>query len=386
MSATDDERFMGRAIELALRAWGKTHPNPMVGSVLEEGGAVASEAFHERDGGPHAERLVLASLMHNPQPGATLYVTLEPCSTPGRTGACTDAIIAAGVRRVVVGATDPNPEHAGRGFGVLRAAGIEVVTGVLEAECADMNLIFNHWITRKEPLLAGKIAATIDGRIATRTGDSKWITGEAARGDVHRWRRLFPAIAVGAGTVLTDNPRLTARTEGEPEACPVRFVFDGRMRTVSSGTLPGVYSDEFAARTIVVTTQHGGEGYVRKLRALGVGVWVFESASGRVPLELFRARCAAERITGVLFEGGPQLLSRAVSERQLDYLLAYQAPVVFGDERARSVLGGLRTETVAQALRLAEVRRRTLGDDSLVRGRVVYPERLQIDETLFSLG
>jgi diaminohydroxyphosphoribosylaminopyrimidine deaminase/5-amino-6-(5-phosphoribosylamino)uracil reductase len=249
-----------------------------------------------------------------------------------------------------------------------------------------MNLIFNHWIARKEPLIAGKIAATLDGKIATRTGDSKWITGEAARGDVHRWRRLFPAIAVGAGTVLTDNPRLTARVDGQPEACPVRFVFDGRMRTVSSGTMPGVYCDEFAARTVVVTTQHGGEGYVRKLRAMGVGVWVFDSASGRVPLEQFRARCALERISGVLFEGGPQLLSRAVTERQLDYLLAYQAPVIFGDERAKSVLSGMRTETMAQALRLSDVRRMALGDDSLVRGRVVYPERIQIDETLFSLG
>jgi diaminohydroxyphosphoribosylaminopyrimidine deaminase/5-amino-6-(5-phosphoribosylamino)uracil reductase len=135
-----------------------------------------------------------------------------------------------------------------------------------------------------------------------------------------------------------------------------------------------------------VTTQHGGEGYVRKLRALGVGVWVFDSETGRVPLARFRARCAAMKIAGVLFEGGPQLLSRAVSERQLDYLFAYQAPVVFGDERAKSVLGGLRTETVAQALRLEGVRRSTLGDDSLVRGRIVYPERLQIDEALFSLG
>jgi diaminohydroxyphosphoribosylaminopyrimidine deaminase / 5-amino-6-(5-phosphoribosylamino)uracil reductase len=386
MSATDDERFMRRAIELALKGWGNTHPNPMVGAVLAEAGAVTSEAFHERDGGPHAERLVLAALMRNPQPGATLYVTLEPCSTQGRTGACTDAIIAAGVKRVVAGATDPNPEHAGRGFEILRRAGVEVVTGVLGDECADMNLIFNHWIARKEPLLAGKIAATLDGRIATRSGVSKWITGEAARGDVHRWRRLFPAIAVGAGTVLTDNPRLTARVEGQPEACPVRFVFDGRMRTVSSSAVPGVYSDEFAAHTVVVTTQHGGVGYVRKLQAMGVGVWVFESASGRVPLAQFRARCALERISGVLFEGGPQLLSRAVTERQLDYLLAYQAPVILGDERAKSVLSGLRTETVAQALRLADVRRGTLGDDSLVRGRLVYPERIQIDEALYSLG
>lgn len=377
---------MRRAIELALRGWGRTQPNPMVGSVLAEEGVVASEAFHERDGGPHAERLVLASLVRNPRPDATLYVTLEPCSTQGRTGACTDAIIAAGIRRVVVGATDPNSDHAGRGYEVLRRAGVEVVTGVLEAECSDLNLIFNHWIARKEPLLAAKIAATLDGAIATRTGDSKWITGEAARDDVHRWRRLFPAIAVGAGTVLADNPVLTARVRGQPEWCPVRFVFDGRMRTVSAGTLPGVYSDGHAGRTVVVTTQHGGVGYVRKLGALGVGVWVFESASGRVPLAQFRARCAAEGISGVLFEGGAQLLSRVVTERQLDYLLAYQAPVIFGDGRARSVLVGLRTETVAQALRLSDVRRATLGDDSLVRGRVVYPERIHIDETLFSLG
>jgi diaminohydroxyphosphoribosylaminopyrimidine deaminase / 5-amino-6-(5-phosphoribosylamino)uracil reductase len=386
MSAADDERFMRRAIELALRGWGSTHPNPMVGCVLVEGGKVASEGFHEKDGGPHAERVALASLMRNPRAGAALYVTLEPCSTQGRTGACTEAIIAAGIKRVVAGATDPNPDHAGRGFEILREAGVEVVAGVLGAECADMNLIYNHWASRKEPLLAGKIAATLDGRTATRTGDSKWITGEAARGDVHRWRRLFPAIAVGAGTVMTDNPRLTARAEGTPEACPVRFVFDGRMRSVASGTLPGVYSDEFAARTVVVTTQHAGVGYVRKLREMGVGVWVFESPSGRVPLAQFRAKCAVERITGVLFEGGAQLLSRAVIERQLDYLLAYQAPIILADERAKSVIGGLRTEGLAQAIRLADVRRLTLGDDSLVRGRVVYPDKVQIDETLFSLG
>ncbi len=386
MSAADDQLFMARALALALRAWGDTHPNPMVGAVLVEDGAVAAEAFHERDGGPHAERAALASLMRNPRPGATLYVTLEPCSTEGRTGACTGAILAAGIKRVVVGATDPNPAHAGRGFEILRAAGVEVVTGVLGAECADINLIFNHWIARREPLLAGKIAATLDGRIATRTGESRWITGGAARADVHRWRRLFPAIAVGAGTVLADNPRLTARVEGAAEHCPVRFVFDGHMRSVGAGTMPGLYTDEFAARTVVVTTQHGGAGYVRKLREMGVGVWVFESAGGRVPLAQFRARCGAEGIAGVLFEGGAQLLSRAAAERQLDYLFAYQAPVLFADERAKPALGGMRTEKLTQALRLSEVRRLTLGDDALVRGRVAYPERIQIDETLFSLG
>jgi diaminohydroxyphosphoribosylaminopyrimidine deaminase/5-amino-6-(5-phosphoribosylamino)uracil reductase len=386
MSEADPEHFMRRAISLALRGWGNTHPNPMVGALLVEEGNVTAEGFHERDGGPHAERIVLSSLMRNPRAGATLYVTMEPCSTPGRTGACTEAIIAAGIRRVVVGATDPNPEHSGRGFEVLRSAGVEVVSGVLGADCADINLIFNHWITRGEPLLAGKIAATLDGRIATRTGESKWITGEAARANVHGWRKLFPAIAVGAGTVKADNPTLTSRRHGEPVVCPVRFVFDGHLSTVVDGNMPRVYSDEFAGRTIVVSTQHAGQGYVRKLREMGVGVWIFDSASGRVPLAPFRARCAAEGIVGVLFEGGAQLLSGALIERQLDYLLAYHAPVLFADDRAKSVLGGMRTESLSQAIRLAQVRRLTLGDDSLVRGRVVYPEKIQTDETVFSLG
>ncbi len=386
MSAAEHEPLMRRAIALALRAWGATHPNPMVGCVLVEDGEVTAEGFHARDGDPHAERVALASLMRNPGPGAALYVTMEPCSTPGRTGACTDAIIAAGITRVVAGTVDPNPAHAGRGFDVLRRAGVEVVAGVLEDECRDLNLIFNHWITSRGPLLAGKLAATLDGRIATRAGESKWITGEVARADVHRWRRLFPAIAVGAGTVMADNPSLTARVDGAPPLCPVRFVFDGRLRSVDERNMPRVYTDEFSARTIVVTTEHGGLGYVRKLRERGVGVWIFPSGTGRVPFAQFRARCAGEGICGVLFEGGAQLLSRALIERELDYLLMYHAPVIFADERAKSVLSGLRAEHLGQAIRLEDIRRHALGDDSLVRGRVAYPERVQIDETLFSLG
>ena len=386
MSAAEHERHMARALELAQKAWGATHPNPMVGCVLVEDGRVSAEGFHDEDGGPHAERVALASLMRNPVAGATLYVTLEPCSTEGRTGACTDAILAAGIRRVVVGATDPNPAHAGRGFEVLRKAGVEVITGVLGAECADLNLIYNHGVTGAGPLVAAKVATTIDGRIATRTGLSQWITGEAARADVHRWRRLFPAIGVWAGTVMTDNPRLTARVAGEPEWCPIRFVFDGRLRSVLDHRLPTVYSDEFAARTIVVTTQHAGLGYVRKLRSLGVAVWVFESPSGRVPLAQFRARCAEEKVGGVLLEGGAQLLSRALIERQVDYFFAYQAPLLFADEKAKPALSGLRTEKLAQAVRLSEIRRSALGDDCLLRGTVVYPEKFQVDETLFSLG
>ncbi|HEY1765241.1 MAG TPA: dihydrofolate reductase family protein, partial [Opitutaceae bacterium] len=290
------------------------------------------------------------------------------------------------LRHVVVGATDPNPAHAGNGLRVLEAAGVSVVRGVLSDACADLNLLFNHWITRGEPLLAGKLASTLDGRIASRSGESRWITGEEARADVHRWRRLFPAIAVGAGTLATDDPSLTARGGGLPDECPIRFVFDGRLSTVIDRRMPKVYLDAHADRTIVVTTAHAGEGYVRKLRALGVGVWVFPSPSGRVSLAAFRTRCAGEGIVGVLVEGGSELMSRGLIERQIDYLMVYQAPFFLGDERAKPVLSGLRSDSLAQSIRLGEIRRATLGADTLVRGRVLYPERIQVDETLFSLG
>jgi len=385
-SPENHERFMRQALDLARSVWGNTHPNPMVGALIVEDDHVVAKGATAPDGGPHAERLALLARGKPPRPGATMYVTLEPCSTQGRTGACTDAIIASGIKRVVVGATDPNPEHAGRGFEVLRAAGVEVTTGVLAAECTDLNLIFNHWITQDAPLIAAKSAITLDGRMACRTGESKWITGEIARADVHRWRRLFPAIAVGAGTVMKDNPRLTARRAGEPEWSPIRFVFDGLLRTVVDKQLPGVYTDEFHDRTIVVTTPHGGLGYVRKLRELGVQVWVIPSPTQRVPFADFKKKCAEERISGVIFEGGAQLVSQILQDRQLDYLFVYRAPLLFADDRAKPMFNGIRTERPANAVRLADVQHETFGDDMLTRGRIVYPEKLFVDETTFSLG
>lgn len=377
---------MRRALELAHSVWGATHPNPMVGAVIVEDGHVVAEGATAPDGGPHAERLALLARGKPPRPGAVLYVTLEPCCTHGRTGACTDAIIASGIKHVVVGATDPNPAHAGKGFDVLRAAGIEVTTGVLAQECTDLNLIFNHWIVKNTPLIASKSAITLDGRMACRTGESKWITGELARADTHRWRRLFPAIAVGAGTVLKDNPQLTARIPGAEEWCPIRFVFDGLLRTVLDRQLPGVYTDKFHERTVVVTTQHGGMGYVRKLQSMGVQVWVLSSPTQRVSLAEFRKKCVEERIAGVMFEGGARLVSQILQDRQLDYLFVYRAPILLADDRARPMFQGLRTERLANAIRLTDVKSETYGEDVLTRGRVAYPEKLFIDETTFSLG
>jgi diaminohydroxyphosphoribosylaminopyrimidine deaminase/5-amino-6-(5-phosphoribosylamino)uracil reductase len=385
-SHAQHEPFMRRALELARKAWGRTHPNPMVGALIVEDGEIVAEGFHARDGEAHAERVALDTLGRKPKPGATLYVTLEPCSTHGRTGACCDAIREAGLTRVVAGATDPNPAHAGRGFDRLREVGIKVITGVLERDCAGLNLIFNHVMCAGGgPLIAAKSAMTLDGKIATRAAESKWITGPPARADVMRWRRLFPAIAIGAGTLLADNPRLTSRIEGEAEWCPWRIVFDGLLRTVMPRNLPSLYTDEFRDRTIVVTTPHGGLGYMRKLREMGVRVWCMESPTQRNSLGGFRKKCAEEKITGVFVEGGAQLISEFLQERQIDYLFAYTAPMLFADGRGKSAYSGLRTEHLTQAVRLADVRHESLGDDFLVRGRVVYPEKLQVDETVFGL-
>jgi len=385
-NAEQNETFMRRALVLARLGWGETHPNPMVGALIVEDGHIVAEGYHAKDGAAHAEKAALAKLGRPPREGATLYVTLEPCSTEGRTGACTGLIAGAGIKRVVAGATDPNPAHAGKGFDVLRAAGIEVTTGVLERDCTDLNLVFNHWMTHGTPLVAAKSAVTLDGRIATRSGDSRWITGEEARADVMRWRRLFPSIAVGAGTVMADNPRLTARLPGVAEWCPLRFVFDGLLRSVADKAMPGVYTDEFRDRTIVVTTPHGGMGYVRKLRELGVQVWILPSGTQRVPMGEFRKRCAQEKISGVYFEGGAQLVSQILQDRQIDYLFVYRAPVLFADDRSKPVLSGLRTEKLANAIRLGDVRQEIFGEDTLTRGRVVYPGHMAIDETTFSLG
>jgi diaminohydroxyphosphoribosylaminopyrimidine deaminase/5-amino-6-(5-phosphoribosylamino)uracil reductase len=201
-----------------------------------------------------------------------------------------------------------------------------------------------------------------------------------------RWRRLFPAIAVGAGTVMKDNPKLTARMAGQEEWCPVRFVFDGLLRSVAESVLPQVYTDAFRERTIVVTTPHGGLGYVRKLRDQGVQVWVLPSPLQRVSFADFRTKCVEEKISGVYFEGGAHLVSELVAMRELDYMFIYRAPVLLADEKARSGWLGLRGEKLDQGIRLSDVRHAQFGDDQLMRGHVVYPPKLHIDEAVFSLG
>lgn len=368
MGTDKDHEWMGRALELARRAWGRTHPNPMVGALIVEDGVVVAEGWHAKDGGPHAEREALAKLGRAPKAGATMVVTLEPCSTSGRTGACCDAIKAAGgIARVVIGATDPNPAHAGRGVEVLRAAGIDVVAGVRAAECAELNLIFNHWITRGRPLIAGKIATTRDGFSRPPAGTERWITGMVARENVHHWRRLFPAIAVGAGTVRADNPALTRRWReadgAEREDCGWRFVFDATLATAAGAETewPRVYADRWKERTIVVTSAAADPATHTRLGAAGVRVWTQETTRGAAGWAEFARRCAAERISGVYVEGGAELLSDAAKAGVLDYGFWYRAPTDGSAGWGGEVDWRFAADAVTEEL----------GVDTLKRGRIL---------------
>lgn len=366
-SQAKDELFMRRALELAQQAWGHTHPNPMVGAVIVEAGEVVAEGWHLAAGQDHAEVAALKALGRKPAAGASIYVTLEPCSTCGRTGACTNALIEAGFTRVVIGTKDPNPEHAGRGLEILRGAGIEVVEGVIADECADLNLIFNHWITQKSPFIAAKLAITLDGKFAAASGHSRWVTGEAARADVMRWRRYFPAIAVAANTVLKDNPSLTSRM-GAEICCPQRFVFDRTLKTFESETLPQIYTDAYAAHTTVLCADTASDRLRAKAEDLNIILWQLPEAQGHLDWQAFRARCTEAEICGVYVEVGPRLATEVIEGALADYLFVYQAPKLLSDASAPSI-GSLRnSQSMSDVFALRDPRQANFEGDRLIRG------------------
>ena len=360
---------MRRALELARQAWGRTHPNPMVGALIVEDGAVVAEGWHRMAGGPHAEIEAIRALGRAPAENAVMYVTLEPCSTCGRTGACTEAIVAAGIRRVVVGAVDPNPDHAGQGLDWLRAQGVEVTVGVLANECVDLNLIFNHWIIHKTPFVAAKMATTLDGKFAAASGHSKWVTGALARADVMRWRRYFPAIAVGANTVMCDDPSLTSRIDGETW-CPVRFVLDRALRTAEWEPVPKLYVDAHKHNTIVLCAPSAHSAMRRKLESFGVAVWEIPERNAHFDWSAFRQRCADAGITGVYIESGPSLATGLLEGRHVDYVFMYQAPKFLGDSASLGIGSSRDTQSMEDAIHLTEIRHAFLGDDILIRGRL----------------
>ena len=367
---------MREAIAEARLAMGLTHPNPAVGAVVFHRGEIVARGRTQAAGKDHAEIVALrefAATGLKPDGSTVLTVTMEPCSTVGRTGACTAAIIKSGIQNVVVGAIDPNPVHAGRGIDLLKAGGLEVVAGVMSDECADLNLIFNWQMEHQSPFFAAKVATTLDGRIATRGGLSKWITGEESRQDVHLLRRYYPAIAVGAGTVIADNPSLTVRIDGAPEACPVRFIFDRHLVTFRDLN-PQVYSDIWREKTIVVTSQlHAAE--VQKLQDLrSLTFWMLPDSEEDNGLGEFTRRCIDRKIHGVLLEGGAQLLSSFLRNQMIHYLYSYRAPKLLADTTGLAPFTGQEPVTMQETIRLEKVKHAFFGDDQLMRGFVVYPD------------
>jgi diaminohydroxyphosphoribosylaminopyrimidine deaminase/5-amino-6-(5-phosphoribosylamino)uracil reductase len=324
---------MQEAIALARLGLGFTRPNPPVGAVVVKRGRIIGQGHHRMAGGPHAEVEALAEAGAR-SPGSTLYVTLEPCSTQGRTPPCTRAIMAAGITRVVTGSRDPNPKHAGRGLKILRQAGISVVTGVCQAETDRLMAPFDKWITMGQPFLTLKMAATLDGRIADSQGRSQWITGTAAREHVQMLRRHADAVMVGSGTALTDNPSLLCRQPDAPTG--MRIIVDSRGRLPLDAQ---VLTDGRQARTIVATTGRCPRRKIAALRATGARVWTVPETRGHVSLPQLMRRLGKAGLLHVLCEGGGGLAEALLRSGLVDECLWFIAPKLLGG-KAVPVLGG----------------------------------------------
>ncbi len=362
-SAADHE-FMARALQLARRGLNTTTPNPRVGSVIVKDGAVIGEGWHEKAGEPHAEAIALGKVgtgntAHGPR-GATVYVTLEPCSHYGRTPPCADALIAAGVARVVIAMKDPNPQVAGNGMARLAAAGIDVASGLMEAEATDLNIGFVARMTRGRPWLRLKVASSIDGKTALNNGKSQWITGPDARRDVHAWRARSCAMLTGIGTVRDDNPRLTVRDVAAMRQ-PLRVVVDSRLEiALDAAILAG-------GNTLVACAVEQPEKAAR-LRDLGADVVVLPNASGKVDLPALLQELGRRGINEVMAEAGFRLNGSLLREGCVDELLIYQAPLLLGDA-ARGMFDLAELAELAGAQRLSIIERRVVGTDFLLRAR-----------------
>jgi diaminohydroxyphosphoribosylaminopyrimidine deaminase/5-amino-6-(5-phosphoribosylamino)uracil reductase len=348
----------------------------MVGAVLVKAGRVISEGWHHGAGKPHAEIEALeAARVHGISiRGAELFVTLEPCPTYGRTPPCTKAIIRSGIKRVIVGATDPNPLHFGKGLAQLRAAGIHVVTGVLEDECIRLNEAFNHWIVHRTPFVTVKAAMTLDGKIATAAGESKWITGPKARAFGMKLRQGADAVVIGVGTVLADDPRLTVRFAQGRVAVrqPRRIVLD------STGRIPltaHVLTDEHAELTTVVMSESASEKRVnelaRRVRVMQVpGLNNNKGGPVRLDLSSLLRQLGNEEVTNLLVEGGGEANASFLFSGLTHRVAFFYAPMVLGGKNARRSVGGNGADSLCAALRLSEVMWRKVGPDLLLLARV----------------
>lgn len=357
-----DEFFMQQALDLAAKALGRTSPNPLVGAVITRGNRVIGQGFHQRAGLPHAEIEALRQVQGLTR-GATLYVNLEPCSHHGRTPPCADAIVSAGFKRVVVGMVDPNPLVRGRGIRRLRRAGIEVTTGVLQEQCERLNEDFATFIRTGRPMVLLKLAASLDGRIATASGDSKWISGEVSRRLVHELRNRVDAIIVGAETVRADDPQLTCRMRGGRD--PLRVILDGKL---SISPTARVCTQPSTARTLVATTEDKWRSRKRKqLEDQGVEVVSFPAEEGRIRLSPLLEELGRRGLKSAMIEGGGQVAAAALREGVVRKVLFFYGPRLLGEE-GRPMVGPLGVDRVAAGLKLHTIELHRLNDDVLVTG------------------
>ena len=366
MVRQEDIEYMRRAMELAERGVGFTNPNPMVGAVIVKGGKVIGEGWHERCGEWHAERNAFKNCTV-PAEGATMYVTLEPCCHYGKTPPCTEAIIEHGIARVVVGMEDPNPLVAGKGIALLREAGIEVVCGVEEEALREQNRVFLKYISTKLPWVAMKTAMTLDGKIATRTGDSKWITGAEARAYVHELRHRFMAIVVGIGTAVADDPLLNCRIEGRGVRQPIRVVVDSNARLSLDSQLVKTAGEY---RTIVAHTRFAPEESVKALREAGVEMLLCKEKEGLVDVRNLLELLGQSGIDSILLEGGGSLNYTFLAEGLADELYAFIAPKIVGGMNAKTPVEGAGMEKMADAINLELENVLHVGHDVLLKLKV----------------
>lgn len=348
-----DHAMMARALQLAEHGAWTTRPNPMVGCVLVQGESIVGEGFHVQTGGPHAEVVALQAAGEAAR-GATAYVTLEPCAHTGSTGPCADALVAAGVARVVAAMRDPFPRVDGAGFERLRAAGIEVASGLMEAQARALNRGFVSRLERGRPWLRVKLACSLDGRTALANGESKWISGAASREDVMRWRARAGALLTGSGTVLADDPHLTVRlADPAPVATPLRVVLDAGLATIARGNIRDAAAPSLYVHARDTKVPNGFDA---------PRVAVSRNAEGQLDLAAVLALLGEAGINEVQVEAGATLSGAFLRAGLVDELLLYIAPVLLG-ERGRPLFDGLGIDTMAQRLQLETVETRRVGDD-----------------------
>jgi diaminohydroxyphosphoribosylaminopyrimidine deaminase/5-amino-6-(5-phosphoribosylamino)uracil reductase len=362
-----DERHLQRSIELAAEARGHTSPNPLVGAVVVRGERVIGEGFHAGPGEAHAERAALLACGEDPA-GATLYVSLEPCAHHGRTPPCTEAILEAGIARVVVASDDPTPKASGRGLGILRDEGVavDVLDGEVGTAARLLNQPFRKHARRGRPLVIFKSAMTLDGKVATRTGDSQWISGESSRARSHRWRSECDAVAVGIGTALADDPQLTARVEGVARQ-PRRVVFDSEARLpIASRLVQGVAE----VPVTVVASRAASRTAVEALEAAGVDVIVAtgQNESARVGDAL--DELGSREVQSLLLEGGPHLAGAFLEAGEIDEARIFVAPIVAGGREARTVVEGIGAEAISGAVHALALDAERIDDDILIAARL----------------